>query len=435
MKQLPVGFVVPSGRFNHDPFRVHPLTILYLMTIMEESFGDQLDLSLIDTRGIEEKSLLYHIPEKSLFLYSPCTLDYNETVSLVKSLRMIYPMALHVAGGVHVTLFPDECAEVFDAVAIGDGESSIQQIIRDIFSGNLKKFYRHARSTDFNTHSFPSRKWLPKQAVATTGILNKEFSGLKATSILLSRGCPFTCHFCANLESGKILSRSPEQIEQEIDYLKREYQVEGLALKDDNAIPLGKSMARPFLEAIGRTNVKWRGQSRAMGVLPEIAQLAKDAGCVEVAIGMESVSEKALSIVNKKIKLPKVREYLSHLKKIGIGIRLHLIMGLPGESKDIAIKTREFVDEMELNSVFLSLLTPVPGSELFNNPERFGMRITSRNWDDYRNLFSGFDVNERPKMIFEYQQNTPWGKPLSNDEIIDNFLYLTSYFSERNLKF
>lgn len=435
MEGLRVGFVVPSGRFNHDPFRVHPLTIMYLLTILEKSFGDRLDLSLIDTRGIEERFLPYHIPEKDLYLYSPCTLDYNETVRIVTFLRIIYPQAQHVAGGVHVTIFPDDSAHVFDAVAVGDGELSIQQIIKDVFARELKKIYRQEKDTDFNNSSFPSRKWLPKKAVVTTGLLNGEYYNLRATSILLSRGCPFTCHFCANLESGKIQPRSPENIENEINYLKSEYQVEGLALKDDNGLPLGKSSAVPFLEAIGRTNVKWRGQSRAMGVLPEIAQLAKDAGCVDVAVGLESVSEQAISIMHKQIKLSKVRDFFTHINKIGIGLRVHIIVGLPGEPKDMVKQTIAFLEEFKISSVLAGILTPMPGSEFYSDPERFGMRITSRNWDDYSNVFASFDENERPKMVFEYKKDVPWGKSLSNDEIIDNYLQLQSYFRERNLKF
>ena len=64
-----VGFVNTASKQNWKPFRIDPLGPLYLLTILEQEFGDKLELSYTDLRGINEDSLVYHIPEKDIYLH------------------------------------------------------------------------------------------------------------------------------------------------------------------------------------------------------------------------------------------------------------------------------------------------------------------------------------------------------------------------------
>src|SRR3990172_5694340 len=111
---LNVGFIMSSSRHNYQPFRNQPLVILYLLTLLEQKFGDRLKLSFIDLRGIELDDAIYHIPECDVYLHSIATPDFNEVASIVKNVRSVYPKAKHIAGGPHVILFPDVCSKVFD---------------------------------------------------------------------------------------------------------------------------------------------------------------------------------------------------------------------------------------------------------------------------------------------------------------------------------
>lgn len=421
---LNIGFVMSSSRQNYKPFRNQPLVVLYLLTILEQRFGEKVDLSLIDLRGVEEDSTLYHIPECDVFLYSAATPDFIEVAGIVKSLRSVYPKAKHIAGGPHITLFPEECAKVFDSIAIGEGEESIVNIVNDILAQNLKPVYRQGKPVNLNAYPYPSRKYLPRTAVVDSGLLADEYMKLPATTVLFSRGCPFNCYYCANkdLTFGPVRFRSPELITEEIEYLKRDYQIEGLALKDDNGIPMNVRIARPFLEAIGRTGVKWRGQSRANGVHPDMVKLAYEAGCTHVAIGIESASQEVLKITNKHIDLNKARDYIRLLRKTGIGVRLHFMMGLPGEPEDIVRRTLAFIDEAEPSSVLLSVLCPLPGSELFKHPEKFGMKINTFDWSEYLVVAGRFTEDEIPSIVFEYDRVMPWGKGMSKEKILQNYV-------------
>ena len=430
-----VGFLNPSGRYNAAPYRNQPLTVIYLLTYLEEHFGDRLNLSLIDLRGLADGDFTDHIPERDIYLHSLTTLDFNEAERLVQKLRVVYPKAKHIAGGPHITLFPSDGERVFDSIALGEAEDSIIQLINDFFASELKPVYKQGPLASLRTTPIPSRKWLPTSSVVIKGLLNKEYIDYKGTSVLFSRGCPFDCHFCSNLEKGSVRYMPYDTITKEIEYLKTNYGIEGLALKDDNGIPVGTRFARPWLEAIGKAGVKWRGQSRATGVTDDMVKLAKDSGCVEIAVGLEAVTPRSMDLINKPLNLNKAKKYLLTLQKHGIGIRVHFIIGLPGEPKNVVKKTLDFVDEFNINSVFLTLLCPLPGTFMWEHPDRFGIKNVTRNWDDFRVAFGSFDENDRPKMTFEYNKTTPWGISKSNNEIIDNYMELQSVFREQNRKF
>jgi len=432
---LHIGFVLPPDNLNFTPFRNQPLTPLYLFTILEEKFGDKLDLSIIDLRGVRPENIQYYLPEKDVYFYTAMTPEYSDICEVKGLANSIYPKALHIAGGTHVNLFPDKSLQVFDSIVLGEGEEIVVQIIKDVLNRDLKHIYKNAKLIDLNSYPYPLRKYLNLRAIVDKGLLRGSNISSYGTNVLFSRGCSFQCKFCANLNYGPVRYRAPKLVEQEIEYLKKEYGVTVLALKDDNAIPLNKKIAKSFLESIGNTNVKWRGQSRANGISEDIVKIAAEAGCSDLGIGIESVSTKVLKIINKKIDLGKAKEYIEILKKHGIGTRLHFILGLPGEPNDIASRTLDFINEADPKSVILTVFTPLPGSEIFNSPKKFGIKNINPNWRGYQLAFGRFDENEKPKMMFEYESMTPWGQAISNEKILENYSELQAILRERKLIF
>lgn len=434
---LEIGFIMPSSRQFYKPFRNQPLVLLYLLTILEDKFGDRVNLSLIDLRGLNEDNLLFHIPEKDVFLYSVATTDFPEIAAIVRGLRAIYPKAQHIAGGAHINIFPEVCSQVFDALVLGEGEESIVKAINDVLTSALKPIYRQEEAINLDAYPYPNRKYLPRKAVVDTGLLVGKHLNLLGTTFIFSRGCPFNCYFCANknLIFGPVRFRSPQLIVEEIEYLKREYQIEALAFRDDNSIPVNQRVARPLLEAIGRTGIKWRGQSRANGVHPDMVKLAKEAGCTDIAIGIESACQEVLKLTNKHIDLDQAKDYIRLLKEAGIGVRLNLILGLPGEPDDIVERTLAFIDETEPTSVVLAYLCPMPGSELFEHPERFGIHINTYDWQKYNVVAGRYGEDELPNFVFEYSEVTPWGKGMSKERIFQNYVKLQGVLRDRGLNF
>lgn len=434
---LKIGFIHPSSKHNYEPFRNQPLVELYLLTIIEKHFEEKVELSIIDLRAIDEKYVFRHIPEKDVYLYSITTPDFPEFYNILTNVRSIYPNAMHIAGGPHVNIFPDECTKLFDMIIIGEGEESIIRAIDDVLNRRSKPIYTQDKYVDLNLYPYPSRKYLPKPVIVNTGILDGKHYNLLGTEVIFSRGCPYSCHFCANkkLNFGPIRYRSPELITEEIEYLKRDYNIKALALKDDNSIPLNPNIAKPYLEAIRKTDIKWRGQTRADGVHPDMVKLAYESGCTDIAIGIESVSPNVLKLINKKINIDDAIKYIKLLDKTGIGIRLHFIVGLPGEPEDIVKQTLNFIDKTNPKSVLLCILCPMPGSEMFEHSENFGIEIETVDWEKYRAVFGRFSTCESTNMVFHYKDTCPWGKGMSNDKILQNYIELQTILRDRKLNF
>lgn len=437
---LRIGFIFPSSDYLYHPFKGDPHTHFQILTVLESHFGNKVDLSLIDLRGIKKEFVIYRIDECDVYLYSVYTLDYNEQVSIVNALRGRYPKAKHIAGGPHATIFQEECTKTFDSLIIGDGENTIIKVINDIMNFNFKKIYKQDSKIDINLYPYPKRKYLPRSTIARKGMMTlknkKGYERLLGTTAVFSRGCPYQCYFCAMPQikeySPGIRYRTPELIEEEIEYLKRDYSIEGINILDEIGIPPDPIKAVSHLEAIARTGILWRGQCRADGITPEIAKLARESGCVALGLGVESVSQRALDIINKKIDIKKARETIYLLKKNGIEVRIYMIIGLPGEPPDIAKQTWQFIKEIAPDMVILSLFTVRPGTEVFNNPEKFGIKYVNTDWGKTMHMFGRY-TNEIPTLTFEYNEVTPWGEGPRNEDIINNYIQLQTRLKDRGL--
>lgn len=437
---LNIGFILPSSDYLHDPFRGDPHTHLYLLTVLESHFGNRINPLLIDLRGIKKEYAIYHIPECDVYLHSGFTLDYYEVVSITKELRKRYPKARHIAGGPHSNMFPEECLKIFDSIVTGEGEKSIIQAITDIMNLTPKTVYKQEGPIDINLYPHSSRKYLTKPVVARKGLMTlkkKEgFENLLSTTVMFSRGCPYHCYFCALPYMKKygslIRYRKPELIENEIEYLKRDYNIEGITLIDEIAIPLNPKEAVTHLGAFARAGIIWRGQCRVNGLTLELAKLARESGCIALGLGIESVSQRSLDMMNKKINISEVKQTINLLKKNDIEVRVFLIMGLPAEPEDIVKQTWEFIEETAPDLVFLSLLTVRPGTIIYNNPKKFGIKHVNTDWSKTMAMFGRYE-DETPTLTFEYEEQAPWGKGFSKERIINNYLELQTKLRESKL--
>jgi len=437
---LNIGFIFPSSEYLFDPFRGDPHTHFQILTVLESHFGNKINPLLVDLRGIKREFATYHIPECDAYLYSVYTLDYNELVCIVRSLRERYPKAKHIAGGPHAAVFKEDTSKIFDALVIGDGERSIIKAIDDMLDLKLKKVYIQEKPVDINLYPYPSRRYLPSSTVARKGLVavkNKsEIEELFSATVIFSRGCPYGCYFCAmpaiRQYSPGVRYRLPEFIEAEIEYLKRDYGIRAISLLDEIGIPPNLKQAIPHLDAIGRTGVKWKAQCRVDGITPQIAKPAKEAGCVTMCFGVESVSQRSLDIINKKIDLRQTREAIAAFKQNGVEVRLYMIIGLPGEPEDIVEQTWRFIQETSPDLVYLCLFTARPGTEVFNNPKKFGIKRIDTDWAKTMHMFGRYE-HETPTLTFEYEERTPWGKGFSSERIINNYTELQTKLRESGL--
>lgn len=433
-----VGIVIPSWHYWANPCRIQPLYELYFSTIIDFRLSrKEVEVSIIDLRGIHLDQQIYHIPECDLYLYWIAkTADYGRIQKIVRQLKLTYPKAKHAAGGTHIDIFPEESSQDFDAVVMGPGEESFINIINDCRRGLLNKIYKSDyKNVHYNDYPYIRRHYLPAPAIVNNLLFEKYGENILSTCVLFSRGCSFRCKFCVYNVPSSIQIRSPKLIKEEIKYLKDEYKVQAINLKDEICIPVSRSIAIPFLEAIKNSEIMWRGQTTVVGITEEKIALAKKSGCIELAVGVESVSQQVLDIIDKKITIEHVKNFITLCKKYDIKAKMCLIFGLPGEPQNIVEMTRVFIEENKPDYLSLSGLAPLPGSDIYNNYRYYGIRCIDTNWDKYAHLLYRFSDYEEVGLPFEYEKSNKWGKTFFREEIIENIRQIQRYCREHNMAY
>jgi len=425
-----VGIIIPTWHYFANPFKLQPLSELYFATVLDSHFNGRVKVSVIDLRELRQDGFQDIIPEQDIYLYWIAkSADYPEILSVVGQLRHTYPQAKHIAGGTHVDVFPEECRRHFDAIVLGPGEESFAIAIES----PTGVYQDDWALVNYDTYPFARRHYLPEAAIVNNDLFEK-YGGVRGTSAMFSRGCNFRCAYCIYNVPNTIQRRSPKKIEEEIKYLKDEYQIEGVNLRDEICIPLSPKVAAPYLEAIGRCGVIWRGQTR-VGASQEIIALARQTGCVELAIGVESASQQVLNIVRKKQTLRQVRDTVYFCKLFGIKVKMCLILGLPGEPPNIMDITRKLIEETQPDYVNISGFCPVPGCEIFNNRDYYGIKYIDEDWSRHAHLLYRFQDDEHFGVPFEYEKANRWGETLARAEIIKNIKELQHYAREHNMSY
>lgn len=435
-----VCLVVPTWHHLSDPFLHQPYWELYFATILRDRFlDDNVSIEVIDLRGVssEDRPMrIKQIPKHDLFIYWIFkSTDSIEQYSNAKKLKEIYPKSTHVGGGTHVEMQPEECSINFDAIVVGPGEELLIKIIEDIRNGNLKKiYYQDWKEVSFSDTPFPRRDFLPRDHVINKNLFT-EYGGGFGTIVYFSRGCIYNCCFCTLNVPNFLQVRSPETIKAEIRYLKKDYNVDGVVLKEEVAIHPNPKISTKVLNAIRESHIKWRGQTTTNATYEQL-KLARESGCQELAIGIETVDPQVMKIINKSWQNEKkIQDFIANAKKLGIKIKTCFILGLPGEPMNIVERTIKFIEDNEIDYANVSGFCPIPGSPIYNNAEYYGIKSIDKDWNKHAHLLYRFSDEENVGLPFEYEEENRWGKTFTRKQIAENIRQLQRWLRSRKLSY
>ena len=337
-------------------------------------------------------------------------IDYDEAVDLVgiTSITSTAPRAYEIAdrfrekgipvlmGGIHPSALPEEAIKHADSVVIGEAEGQIKRVVNDLKNGKLQKFYR--------CETRPSLKNLP---LPRTDLYQKNKYYKELHMIQTTRGCPFNCDFCSVTDFfGQTYRTRPiADIVREIKTVSRRTLI---FFVDDNIAGYPK-YAKELFKALIPLKIKWFGQaSLVIAKNRELLRLAAKSGCTSLFMGIESVSPNSLKEVGKSMN--KVEDYKESIKIIhghGIGIVGAFIFGFDSDKKSVFEETVSFIDKNQIELASLAILTPLPGTRLYDKMEKEG-RIIERDWSKY----TIGEVVFQPKLLTveELQEGYYWAR-------------------------
>jgi len=242
------------------------------------------------------------------------------------------------------------------------------------------------RIIDLDSIPHPARHLLPDHRAVSEdlwGGYRYKSDGHQGGTLMTSRGCPFSCAFCANVVQ-KTRFRSADNVVEEIELMMDKYGCRHFRFLDDNAI-IDKKRFQELAPKLHDLDIRFRGSISSVLVNPEYCELLYYAGCREIGIGFESADDNILKIVNKagKATTNMHANAVKMIQKAGMKAKIYILTGLPGETEESINAVKQFVIDLKPDKWIVSLFTPYPGTPIFANPERFGVEILHKRWRDY----------------------------------------------------
>jgi len=292
-----------------------------------------------------------------------------------------------VIGGTHASLLPEEALLHADAVVCGGAEEAWPALLQDWENGALRPMYRGS-NVGFYSQRTPV---MPRFDLLVGRPYNR-------ITIQTSRGCPLDCDFCA---ASKIFTPRYEQkriadVEREVARVVSLFDRPFLEFADDNTF-VNREWSERFLRMLAKYELRWFTETDVrVARHPGLPRLLREAGCSQVLIGFESPQAKSLAGIDRSNwKARRRGEYLraiDTLQNAGVTVNGCFIVGLDADTPEIFQQIRDFVLESGLIEVQVTVLTPFPGTRLYERLKSEGRLLWERYWD----RCTLFDVNHLP---------------------------------------
>lgn len=399
MKVLFVNPPQTASKYKFMGVIAPPLGIAYMAGVLQEN---HIDVEILDASAEDmdfkdvEKELLKRKPDLvALTALTPTIGRALETAQVVKE---TLPDSIVVMGGYHPTFNFIETLEDenVDIVIRGEGEyimlnlvqalenqSSLHDVKGIVFEDkNSKEIVVNPEAPliqDLDELPFPALNLLPMKKYR---LLDMD---THMTTMITTRGCPMQCSFCSSaaMHGKKIRERSVENIVDEIEYLKTNYDIDTIAFMDDT-FTLKKRKVMAICDEILKRNIKimWGCTSRVDTLDEKLLKKMKEAGCITIFIGVESADQQQLDNMCKNTTITKIENAFKIAHKLKIRTIASVALGMPGDTKEIMNKTVKFVHKLKPNYAIYSLATPYPGTKFYKEAFEKNL-IKIKDWSKY----------------------------------------------------
>ncbi|MDF3057570.1 MAG: Radical domain protein [Rariglobus sp.] len=279
-----------------------------------------------------------------------------------------------VLGGLHVALCPDEAAQHADAIVVGEAEPCWPRLLSDVEQGRLQSRYQADKPFDLADAPMPRFDLLDP-------------SRYNRITLQTTRGCPWNCEFCAasiRLQPGHRTKPVPKVLA-ELHRIRKIWPHPFIEFADDNTF-VDRRHGHALMDALVPERIRWFTETDISVAKdkPLLQKMAR-AGCAQILIGLEDPGDAVEGIELKgNWKARQVSSYAEDIRRIqdhGITVNGCFVLGLDAHTPDSFDRIWEFIRRSELYEIQLTVLTPFPGTPLYDRLARAGRLLHPGAWE------------------------------------------------------
>ena len=302
-----------------------------------------------------------------------------------------------IVGGPHPTFFPEYIEQApIDALCRGEAEEAFA-LYADCLSGKAEDAARipnlwvRLDGKIVQNDVAPLVPDLDRYPIPNIGLYFDDYPHMRRFyrylyPIVSGRGCPMSCTYCFNKSfrelyrgKGRIVRRRKfDHLAEELIHAKKKYRITQVYFQDDTFLDPSSwfevfSQRYPF-----EVGLPYFCLVRAESVDDPLADTLADSGCVSVTIGVETGSESVRQeVLGKGVRNETIIRAVRLLHKRGITVQTDMILGLPGQDLEGALESLRFVNRIQSDFAWCSLLQPYPGTEIHQTVMKFVQKADS----------------------------------------------------------
>jgi radical SAM superfamily enzyme YgiQ (UPF0313 family) len=398
---MKIGMIAMSGVRVHDPELVELGLNLPGFVERSEVIASLPSLGLLTLAGMTPPDIeveYLELADLEGLDHLPGDFDVVAISSFTAMIKDAYRLAdryreegvLVILGGLHVALQPDEARRHADAIVVGEAEPVWPELVRDLKADRLQPEYRW-QGSPFDLAGAP----MPRFDLLDPSRYNR-------LTVQTQRGCPFHCDFCAasiRLRPGYRTKPIPKVLA-EIAEIRKIWDQPFLELADDNTFA-SKRHGWELVTGLRDLGLKWFTESDiSIGRDPALLRAMKESGCAQILVGLESPGAAGLDGLEhrsnwKRRQLDDYRRSIEAVQEAGITLNGCFVLGLDGTDAGSFDAVYDFVEETGLYEVQITVMTPFPGTPLYERLLRQGRILRPGAWE----LCTLFDVNFVPELM------------------------------------
>ena len=362
-----------------NPHAQDALGLLYLAAIVEQN-GQR--VKIINLSGAGRNPADWTLPPAGAYGITGTFLDIAMVNAVAEEVRRLYPLAPILVGG-PVALSAEELhRNRINCIVKGEAENAIMYLL-DKIKHDSHVFHKADAPPDLDDLPLPARHLWPGSTGGDIFIEGHNYFGGGTTTILTSRGCPYKCGFCASpaLVSRKIRMRSAASVVAELEACVRDFGIHQFRFSDEH-FTAGRDHAIEVCRGIMRSRILEHGDAIAwrasVGVRPndlDLFQMMRGGGCREISFGVESADPAVLDMICRKGGPADAKAAIQNARAAGMKTKALMMVGTPGETKETMIHNLRFIRTGQFDAVAITIFTPIPGSDIWENPGKYKCEI------------------------------------------------------------